>query len=189
MKKFIAIFLLFLMTILAAQADTRYYTTRSGVRTMYGYIRTNPYSAVTSCDPFSIEINGKKYFLITDRGNKNFTYQSLLGCDGSMKRTITQPLEFLDSDGNGERLSTEELRRAGIRFVRLKPNGKLAVYDKKTDYNLDNIGYIDLRRVRFSTTGNAHGNYDVYVKRSSGSLRKVIGHVHSISLHSVKRMF
>ena len=189
MKKHIAILFFLFMTILAAQADTRYYTMRSGVRTMYGYIKTNPYSAATSCDPFRVEISGQKYFLVIDRGNKNFTYKSLLGCDGSRKRSITQPLEYLDSDGNGERLSIEELRHAGVRFVKLKSDGKLAVYDKKTDYNLDNIGYIDLRRVRFSITGNAHGNYDVYIKRSSGSLRKVIGHVYSISLHSAKRMF
>ena len=156
---------------------------------MYGYLRTNQYNAVTSCDPFSIEISGQKYFIVVDRGNKNYTYQSLLGCNGARKTTITQPLEALESDGDGEKLTQEEIRRAGIRFVKLKPSGKLAVYDKKSDYNTDNIGYIDLRRVRFSLSGNAHGSYDVYIKRSSGSHRKIIGHVNAYSLYSAKKMF
>ena len=188
MKKFVII-LLILLYAGQAFAETRYITKSNGVRTMYGPIQTNPYGVSSSCDPFIFTISGDKYYMLIDNG-QGYSYKSLLGCNYSgKKRSLHAPLEALNSDYDREKLTPRELKLARIRFVKLKTNGRLAVYERNLDYDIDNIGYIDLRRVRFSTTGTPYGNFDIYVKRDSGSLRKVVAKVTSHSLYKAKSMF
>ena len=168
-------------------AETRTYTIRHGVRTMYGYIQTPSYGAYSSCDPFILNISGYKYYMLID-SRRPYTYKSLLGCN-ERKRSLLGPLESLESDGDGEKLTPAELRRAHVRFVKLKTNGRLAVNDSSLDFDINKIGYIDLRRVRFSISNAPHGNFDVYLKRESGSLRKVVASVNTHSIRTAQRMF
>lgn len=188
MKKFLSLAIVFFMTSSFACADTKTYTVRSGVKTMYGYIPTSSrYGAYTDCDPYIFTIGGVKYFMVRDKGG-NYDRNSLLGC-GESKRTLFNPLERLNSDSDRQRLTPDELRRARIRFVRLKSNGKLAVHNRSMDYSLDKIAYIDLRRVRFSLSGTPMGNFDIYIKRSSGSTQKVVARVAAKSHYYVDKLF
>lgn len=154
---------------------------------MYGYIPTSQYGAYTDCDPYIFTIGGVKYFMVRDSGG-SYNRKSLLGCS-EQKRTLFNPLERLNSDSDRQRLTPEELRRAKIRFVRLKSNGKLAVHNKNMDYSLNKIAYIDLRRVRFSLSGTPMGCFDIYIKRSSGSTQKVVARVGAKSHYYVDKLF
>ena len=189
MKKFVLILLLILFCTGQTLADTRYYTKRNGVRTMYGYIPTNTYGAYTSCDPFILTVGGEKYYMVVDKRGEAYTYKSLLGCNYPNKHSLHAPLEALNKDCDSEKLTPRELRLARIRFVKLKANGRLALYERDLDYDIDNIGYIDLRRVRFSTTATPYGNFDVYIKRDSGSLKKVVAKVTAHSIYKAEKMF
>lgn len=187
LKKILFLFFLLQVSIGFSSADERSFTVRNGVRTMYGYMPTSSsYGAYTDCDPYIFEIGGEKYYLVRNGGS--YSRKSLLGCSES-KRSLFNPLEALNSDGDRERLIPEELRRANIRFVRVKANGKLDVYNENSDFDLDDLAYIDLRRVRFSLSGTPMGNFDIYVKRESGSIRKVVARVRAMSHYSVDKLF
>lgn len=187
MKKFLFILMILLLTASAVSAETKTYTMRQGVRTMYGYIPTSAYGAYSDCDPYIFTIGGEKYYMLRDNG-KGYNRKSLLGCS-EKKRTLFHPLEALNSDGDREKLTPSELRRANIRFVKLKTNGKLDVHNKKSDFDIDKIAYIDLRRVRFSLGGTPMGCFDIYVKRESGSTKKVVARVTAKSHYTVDKMF
>lgn len=187
LNKIFAVIIILFITASYTLAETRTHTIRRGVRTMYGYIPTPSYGAYTNCDPFILTVSGYKYYMLIDRGQP-YTYKSLLGCNGH-KRSLLGPLEALESDGDGEKLTPAELRRAHVRFVKLKTNGRLAVNEKNLDFDINKIGYVDLRRVRFSISTAPHGNFDVYLKRESGSLRKVVASVYSHSVRTAQRMF
>lgn len=188
LKKFLSLFLILILSASYALADTKTFTRRYGVRTMYGYTPTSsPYGAYTDCDPYIFTIGGEKYYMIRDNGG-SYNRKSLLGCS-EPKRSLFNPLERLNSDSDRQRLTPEELRRAKIRFVRVKSNGKLALHNRRMDYNLNNIAYIDLRRVRFSLSGTPMGSFDIYVKRESGSTRKVVAKVAAKSHYYVDRLF
>ena len=188
LNKVIAVVVILFITAGYTLAETRTHTIRRGVRTMYGYIPTPSYGAYTNCDPFVLTVSGYKYYMLIDRGQP-YTYKSLLGCNCSKKRSLLGPLEALESDGDGEKLTPAELRRAHVRFVKLKTNGRLAVNEKNLDFDINKIGYVDLRRVRFSISTAPHGNFDVYIKRESGSLRKVVASVNSHSVRTAQRLF
>ena len=187
MKKFIILLILLLTTSAVVNAETKTYTMRQGVRTMYGYIPTSAYGAYSDCDPYIFTIGGIKYYMLRDNV-KSYSRKSLLGCS-EKKRTLFHPLEALNSVGDRERLTSAELRRANIRFVKLKTNGKLDVHNKNSDFDLDKIAYVDLRRVRFSLAGTPMGCFDIYVKRDSGSTRKVVARVTAKSHYTVDKMF
>ena len=188
MKKFLLIFFIFILFGDISFAETRSVTVKKGYSAMYGYIPTPVYGAYTSCDPYFFISGGTKYYFV--KGNNTpYTYKSLLGCYEDEKHSLFDPLRALNSDNDTEKLTPEELEATGIRFVKLKLNGYLALNDYSQDFNMKKVAYIDLRRTRFSTTVNPYGNFDIYVKRDSGSLKKIIGKVSAHTLYTVRRMF
>ncbi len=189
MKKFVLLFIL-ISSALQANAASRYITVQEGVPYFYGNIPTNIYVAHTSCDPFMVKIDGTKYYMLFEIGNSNYSYNNLLGCTGASKYDMFTPLRNLERDGDVSRLTGEELKSAGIRFVAQNFDNTLAYNDKTKDFDLNKISYIDMTRLRITPAAVAYGNFDVYVKKDgSNSLKKIIGKVSMMGQPYIRRMF
>lgn len=188
MKKFILLLILFFSS-LSVNAASRYVTVQEGVPYFYGNIPTNTFVAYSNCDPYMVKIDGTKYYLLFENGTSNYTYNNLLGCTGASKSDMFTPLRNLERDGDISRLTGEELKSAGIRFVAQNFDDTLAFNDKTKDFDLNKISYIDMTRLRITPATVAYGNFDVYVKKDNGSLKKIIGKVSMRGYRSIKRLF
>lgn len=51
-------------------------------------------------------------------------------------------------DGDTFQNTSKELKKANIRFVLLNYDGSLALEDRKSDYDLSNVKYIDMNNLR-----------------------------------------
>lgn len=187
MKKFILLIITLIMTNCQVLADSRYFTVRNGISTINGVIPVT-YGAYTDCDVFSMSFERAKYYLIKDNGTKYNRY-SLLGCDGSQKESIFTPLLAINTDSNQNQISPEELRNANIRFVRVKMTGKLDVYNKNNDFDINRISYIDIKRRRYSTSLYPSASFDIYTRTSRGNLRSIMGKINAVSHYRADRLF
>ena len=188
MKKLVIILIFLLLISGLSIAETRYSSFRHANSIMSEYRNTYIYDWHTACDPFVLTISGTKYYMLIDNGS-GYNYTSLLGCNNPNKKSMHEPLMALNSDNDKTKLTPTELEKAKIRFVQLKSNGKLAVNENYLDYNLDNIGYIDLMHLRVSPEQKPYGNFDIYIKNESGSLRKNIAKVSALSIQKAEDMF
>ncbi len=130
-------------------------------------------------DPYVVQIDGQNYVLVKDRCDLNWSEKDLLGIDDP-KENRFQSLLSLNSDGDYSKLSPDELKKAGIRFVRMDKNGTLLVNDRKKDYDLNKIDYIDiinLKRTANSDTTGIFGHFTVYLKTTSAKKKAVVGYV------------
>ena len=130
-------------------------------------------------DPYIVEIEGKKYVLVKDRKDKNWSEQDLLGINDPKTNRFKSLIE-LNSDGDHSKLTPNELRKAGIRFVRMDDKGALLVNDRTKDYNLNNIKYIDI--INLKRTANAEvtgifGHFTVYLKTANSKKCTAVGYV------------
>ncbi|GEM_PF-4557692 len=130
-------------------------------------------------DPYVIEIDGNKYVLVKDRKDNKWTEKDLLGYEDP-KTNRFQSLIGLNSDGDHSKITPAELRKANIRFVRMDKKGALLVNDRKKDYNLNKIDYIDI--INLKRTANAEstgifGHFTVYLKTNNVAKRAVVGYV------------
>lgn len=142
-------------------------------------------------DPYLVQIDGKNYIMVKDNPSKNWTSKDLLGINDT-KNTLFADLKSLESDGDRTRLTSAELRKAKIRFVRVDKNGVLLLNDKKQDYSLDKIDYIDmlaLRRTANSSVTGVFGHFNLYLKTNNKSKRMVVGYVTINTDKSLKMLF
>ena len=142
-------------------------------------------------DPYVVEINGHKYVLVKDRADKNWSEKDLLGIDDPKENRFAS-LIALNSDLNHGKLTPEELRKAGIRFVRLDSKGALLVNERNKDFNLDKIDYIDI--INLKRTANAEvtgifGHFTVYLKTNNPKKRAVVGYVTYETGEKIEYMF
>ena len=187
MLKVLFVFLSLTVLNLPAFAESRFFTIQTGVPAIYTNLSTPAFGAYTSCDPFIMKVDGVKYYMMLKSGS-GYSYKNLLGCSGK-KSSLFEPLYNLESDGDTTKLTADELERGGVRFVKVKNNGYLDVNNKNSDFDLKRISYIDMTRLRISTGPRPYGNFDVYVKKDSGSLKKVISRTTMHTLHYVKSLF
>jgi len=130
-------------------------------------------------DPYIVEIDGNKYVLVKDRKDNNWSEKDLLGIDDP-KENRFMSLIGLNSDGDHSKISPEELKRAGIRFVRMDKKGALLVKERNKDYDLNKVDYIDI--INLKRTANAEatgifGHFTVYLKTTGSAKRAVVGYV------------
>lgn len=130
-------------------------------------------------DPYIVEIDGHKYVLVKDRKDNNWSEKDLLGIDDP-KENRFKSLLALNSDGDYSKISPNELRKAGIRFVRMDKNGALLVKERNKDFDLNKVDYIDI--INLKRTANAEstgifGHFTVYLKTNTKSKRAVVGYV------------
>ncbi len=188
MKKFIVLMILFLAANMPVNAESRYYTIQQGIPSFRGWTPTGNFVASSSCDPFMVKIDGIKYFMMFD-GAKKPSLENLLGCSGGRKVDFFTPLRDLESDGDYSKLTASELRNAGIRFVATDIHNTLLYSDKSKDFDMNKVDYIDMSRVRITPAAVGYGSFDLYIKKDSGSLKKVIGKVSVLPVRWAERMF
>ncbi len=148
-------------------------------------ILSSKYAAST---PFWIKIGSEKYYMLRTSSDGNYSYKSLVGCDKPKK----QLFEALSELNNGdEKLTSQELSLAGIRFVREKLNGKLEIEDSTKDFPLESISYIDMTTTAtfYDRFLRPSGTYTVYIISERGNLQKYIGHVNYEHPRRLERMF
>ena len=187
MLKVLFVLLSLIIYSLPSAAESRFFTIQTGVPAIYTNLGTPTFGAYSSCDPFIMKVDGIKYYMMYN-SSSGYTYKNLLGCSGQ-KNSLFEPLYNLESDGDNSKLTGEELESAGVRFVKVKNNGYLDVNNKSSDFGIKKISYIDLSRLRISTGPRPYGNFDVYVKKENGSLKKVISRTTMHTLHYVKSLF
>jgi len=185
MKRLILLAALIFCT-LPVNAATRYFTIQEGIPNMYGTIPTRPFAAFSSCDPYVVKIDGTKYFMMFESGSGA---SALVGCGGQTKYDLFTPLKYLERDGDISKLTADELKNAGVRFVAQNFDGTLAVNDKNKDFSLDKVSHIDMTRLRITPAAVAYGNFDLYIKKDSGSLKKIIGKVSLMIPRALNRLF
>ncbi|MCR5265587.1 MAG: hypothetical protein K6E29_03225 [Cyanobacteria bacterium RUI128] len=130
-------------------------------------------------DPYIVKIDGVNYVLVKDRADKNWSEKDLLGFEDP-KTNRFESLIKLNSDGDHSKVSSAELKKAGVRFVRMNSKGVLLVNDKKKDYDLNKVDYIDiinLKRTANSEATGIFGHFTVYLKTSNPNKRAVVGYV------------
>ncbi len=162
MKKYL--FLLLFLSVLSSVSafGSYYYTTRQGNILQYG---TNiPVWRDTGSSPvcytYSFSYNSETYYLIKD--DSNYSRKSLLGCDDYSVSNMFDALVKLNNDTVYERLKSDELKKANIRLVKAKsPFEKLDLKNRKNDFDLDKIAYINLSRLYYFN-GNS-GEAEMYL--------------------------
>lgn len=130
-------------------------------------------------DPYLVQIDGKNYIMIKDNPSKKWSKNDILGIDDT-KTTLFRALKSIESDGDIRKITSQELKRANIRFARIDSNGVVLANDKKQDYNLDKINYIDminLRKLANSSITGVFGHFNLYLKTNNNSKKMVIGYV------------
>lgn len=188
-KKILLLFFAYIISLTAGYSETVYYTVNQGFMYRDGiYINNWIYGSYSKCDPISISYKHETYYMVDDN-KKPYSRSSLLGCEDYARNTLFDPLIKLNDDNIWERLTPDEIRRANVRFVRVKINGKLDLYDTKNDFNLDKIAYIDLHKLRFLANGFVGGEVDMYVKTPHGNLNTVTIHINSKLPNQADRMF
>ena len=129
-------------------------------------------------DPYIVNIDGVNYVLVKDRADKNWSEKDLLGFEDP-KTNRFESLIKLNSDGDHSKITSAELKKAGVRFVRMNSKGVLLVNDKKKDYDLkvDYIDIINLKRTANSESTGIFGHFTVYLKTTNTNKRAVVGYV------------
>ena len=189
MKKLLFAVLFSVVTMSAVFADIIYYTyPQSSLYSDGQPINNRIYGVYSKCDPISISYRNEKYYMLKDDGGP-YSRKSLLGCDDWSRSTLFDPLIKLNSDNIWESLTSDEIKSANVRFVRVKTNGKLDVENKENDFDLGQVIYIDLYKLRFATGGIANGEVDMYIKTPHGNTNKIIVHIFAKRLMDADRMF
>lgn len=107
-----------------------------------------PRSAVRSfLDPYIINIEGTNYVLVKDSKDNQWTVDNILGSNDS-KDDLFASLKALESDGDNTKITEKELKKANIRFVKLNSDESLALNDRTSDFDLNNVKYIDIKNLR-----------------------------------------
>jgi len=128
-------------------------------------------------DPYYIKIDGITYVMMIDNKDGKWTKDNILGINDS-KYSLFYELKGLESDGDRTKISANELKQANIRLVKLENNETLLVKNRKTDFDINKIDYIDmrsLRKIANSDNNGIAGYFNVYIKTADGSKKMIIG--------------
>lgn len=141
---------------------------------------TTPQSAVrTFLDPYIVNINGKNYVLVKDAPDNNWTVENILGY-GDSKDDLFASLKNLEKDNDTSKISTEELKNAGIRLVLLNSDQSLVLDDRSKDFDLNKVMYIDMKNLR-TALGNKNDDgtfgYFYIIVKEDGKKRAYPGRV------------
>lgn len=141
---------------------------------------TTPRSALrTFLDPYIVNINGKNYVLVKDAQDNNWTVENILGYNDS-KEDLFASLKKLETDNDSTKISAQELKNAGIRFVLLNPDQSLVLDDRTKDFDLEKVQYIDMKNLR-TALGNKNDDgtfgYFYVVIKENGKKRAYPGRV------------
>lgn len=184
MKKIFLLLVFIYACFVSANAETKYVTIiQGGYPNELGYFAQN----YKSCDAYELKIDGTKYFLMD--GNGTYSRQKFLGCSAQSKFDMFTPLRNIEKDGDYTKLTSAELKSAGIRLVAQNFDGSIAYNNKSKDFPLEKLNYIDMTRLRFTPAVIAYGNFDVYIKKDGGGTKKIIGKVQMQPIIHTNRIY
>lgn len=136
-------------------------------------------AAACAVDPYIVEIDGNKYIMILDNFDGIYNENDIIGINDSKYR-IFSSLKKLDVNGNKSKLTSQELKDRGVRFVKIDKDGRLAARDYTQDYPLDNIVYIDLtslKKIKNNNPTGIFGEFKIFIKNGNGTSKDVKGFV------------
>ena len=140
-------------------------------------IRNSVNTALYGYDPYMVEINGVRYMMIKDNNDGVFNKNDILGITDTTS-TVFPSLSPLDLNRHN-RLTGQELTKAGIRLVKISSSGKLLYKDKSQDFKNSNIVFIYMTELRKAYDNNGRtgdfGYYDVVIKDAKGKTQLVTG--------------
>lgn len=148
-------------------------------------------ASVRGHDPYLIEINGVRYMMIKDNKDGVFNKNDILGITDTTT-TVFASLRPLDLNRDNK-LTGEELTKAGIRLVKINSNGKLLYKDKSQDFKNSNIVFIHMTELRKAYANNGRtgdfGYYDVVIKNAQGKKQLVTGVVTFETEQEIRKYF
>lgn len=130
-------------------------------------------------DPYIVNIDGKDYVMVIDSKNNSWNIDSILGSN-DQRHDLFASLKALETDGDNTKITTQELKKANIRFSLLKSNGSLALNERKLDYDINRIEYIDMQNLRYALGNkNSDGTFGYFyvLLKNNGALKPVPGRV------------
>lgn len=142
-------------------------------------------------DPYVIPVDGVNYVMVKDKKTNDWSEKDLLGIDDP-KDNMFLSLRSLESDGNYAKLTPSELKKAGVRLVKLNADGTLLVNDRKQDFDLNKIDYIDmlkLKQTANSENTGVFGHFNVYLKTKGTSKKMTVGYVTFDTHSNLKILF
>lgn len=135
--------------------------------------------ALSYLDPYVVSIGGKNYILVKDSKDNNWSVENILGHDDS-RENLFGALKTLESDGDADKITVEELKKAGVRFALLNSDGSAELDNRNLDYDLNNVFYIDMKNLR-TALGNKNQDgtfgYFYVIINDNGKKRAVPGRV------------
>ena len=117
--------------------------------------------------------------MVKDKNTQDWSEQDLLGINDP-KDNVFLSLKSLESDGNPDKLTGEEIKQAGVRLVLLNNDGTLLVNNRQKDYNLNKIDYIDMKNIKKTANSDQtgiFGHFNVYLKTKSQKPKMVVGYI------------
>lgn len=129
-------------------------------------------------DPYYVQVDGVNYVMIKDKTSNKWTAQDFLGIEDT-KETLFNGLKTVESDGDYTKITSNELKKAKIRFARVDKNGTVLANDRTKDLNLNKIDYIDmttLQKIANSKVKGIAGHFRLFLKTKDNSRRMVIGY-------------
>ena len=171
MKK--VIFILFLLlTSTSLVHAAAFYANQNGVfqRGTNTPLRSTSISKL--CNTYSFTYKGNKYFIV--KADKQvYDRTSLLGCEDNSASNIFDPIVSLNQAYPYAKLTSDELKKANVRFVRLlSPLGSLDLNNKSNDFDINNVAYIDLSNM-YSNSSNS-GVMNLYLNHEKSRYIKPI---------------
>ena len=170
MKKFF----LSILIVFSAAGAVFSATSFNGFGALHYTIFSSKFSTPT---PFWVKVGDTNYYFLKTRVDGNYSYKDLVGCD-RQKKQLFESLYELDSDKDLSKITSDELKKAGIRLVSVKLNGKLELNDLSKDVPIENVLYIDMTNTATYTDRFARpsGTFAIYMKTDRSSKQKLIGH-------------
>ena len=148
-------------------------------------------AVLLASDPYIVPIDGVNYVMIKDKKTTDWNEHDLLGFDDP-KNNMFVSLKGLESEGDFTKITGKELKAAGIRLVRLGDDDVSLVNDRKQDYSLDKIDYIDMTNLKKTANSKAtgiFGHFNVYLKTSGTNKKMVMGYVTFDTHSNLKILF
>lgn len=183
MKKFFLSILILFSAAGAAFSATSF----NGFGAQHYTIFSSKFSVPT---PFWVKIEDTNYYFLKSRTDGNYSYKDLVGCDRE-KKQLFESLYELDMDKDLSKITSEELKKAKIRLVPVKINGKLELTDPSKDFPIENVLYIDMTNTATYSDRFARpsGTFAIYMKTDRSSKQKLIGHAGYRHPRRLKPMF
>lgn len=147
-------------------------------------------ATLLAVDPYIVPINGVNYVMVKDKATSDWSEKDLLGIDDP-KDNMFLSLRGLESDKDYSKITGSELKKAGIRLVKLNKDGILLVKDKTQDYPLNKIKYIDMLNLKQTANSKEigiFGHFNVYLN-TKGANKMVVGYVTFDTHSKLKIMF